>query len=450
MNPITLTAFTQAISRHINLNPELTNVWVIAELSDFRMHGPHAYGQLIEKDAGGRTVAKIQATIWGNVLTRIRNEFIAATGRDIATGMKLMLRVSASHSPAYGLSANISGIDPSYTLGDLERLRREILQRLQQEGILEANKRIPLPAAPQKIAIISAAGAAGYGDFINQITHSGFAFYPLLYQAAMQGDRTAPTVIKALDSIEMAPDFWDCVIIIRGGGATSDLNGFDNLELARRVALCPIPVIVGIGHERDNTVLDYIANTRCKTPTAVAAFLIDRLQGAENYAEDLARRIIERTQTVLSAEQRRIAHAAAMLPMIAPQRIGVEKHRLEMLQNSVGRLASAGISAADHRLAELGARISSGSSALISRRRAQLDAVPDTMAAAVANLMRLSHNRLESIERLIDVLSPVATLRRGYSITRVDGKAIRSAADVRPGTLIETTLPDGTINSQTL
>ncbi|MDE6806268.1 MAG: exodeoxyribonuclease VII large subunit, partial [Muribaculaceae bacterium] len=151
------------------------------------------------------------------------------------------------------------------------------LDTLRREGVYDANKSVPLPAAPQRIAVISAAGAAGYGDFTDQLASAGYAFYPLLFQANMQGDRTVPTILHALDLIEVTEDFWDCVVIIRGGGATSDLNSFDNLQLARRVATFPLPIIVGIGHERDNTVLDYIANTRCKTPTAVAAFLNDRL-----------------------------------------------------------------------------------------------------------------------------------------------------------------------------
>ena len=156
--PLSLRQFTALLSRHINLTPELQGRWVVAELSDFRYHGPHAYGQLIEKDASGRTVAKMQATIWGNVLQNIMAKFRQTTGQNITTGMKVMLRLTATHSELYGLSANVSDIDPSYTLGDMERLRREILDTLRREGVYDANKSVPLPDAPQRIAVISAAG----------------------------------------------------------------------------------------------------------------------------------------------------------------------------------------------------------------------------------------------------------------------------------------------------
>lgn len=446
---LTLLQFTNAISRHINSNPQLRRQWVVAELSDFRMHGPHAYGQLIEKDASGRTVAKIQTTIWGSVLGEITRKFQAATGQRMATGMKVLLELSATHSELYGLSANVSDIDPSYTLGDMERLRREILDRLKKEGLYDANRALQLPEAPQRIAVISAQGAAGYGDFINQLSSGGYAFYPLLFPANMQGDRTVPTMLHALDLIEETEDFWDCVVIIRGGGATSDLNSFDNYDLARRVATFPLPVIVGIGHERDNTVLDYIAHTRCKTPTAVAAFLNDRLAQAEGYAEELMRRIAERTQGVLTAEHRRLAQSAAMIPVLAPARLQNEKHRLDRIQAYVQQVATSRVNRENLRLGEYAARLAQGSASLITRNRERLNSIPTLLSSLANRHLSLQSNKLEALHKLVDVLSPDATLKRGYSITRVGGKALRSARDLPPGTILETTLPDGTILSKT-
>lgn len=446
---LTLLQFTNAISRHINSNPQLRRQWVVAELSDFRMHGPHAYGQLIEKDASGRTVAKIQTTIWGSVLGEITRKFQAATGQRMATGMKVLLELSATHSELYGLSANVSDIDPSYTLGDMERLRREILDRLKKEGLYDANRALQLPEAPQRIAVISAQGAAGYGDFINQLSSGGYAFYPLLFPANMQGDRTVPTMLHALDLIEETEDFWDCVVIIRGGGATSDLNSFDNYDLARRVATFPLPVIVGIGHERDNTVLDYIAHTRCKTPTAVAAFLNDRLAQAEGYAEELMRRIAERTQGVLTAEHRRLAQSAAMIPVLAPARLQNEKHRLDRIQAYVQQVATSRVNRENLRLGEYAARLAQGSASLITRNRERLNSIPTLLSSLANRHLSLQSNKLEALHKLVDVLSPDATLKRGYSITRVGGKALRSACDLPPGTVLETTLPDGTILSKT-
>lgn len=445
---ISLLEFTQAISRHINANESLKNLWVIAELGDFRFHGIHAYGQLIEKDAAGNTVARINATIWHDSLTRIKEKFNKATGQDIKPGMKLMLRVSAAHSPAYGLSANISDVDPAYTLGDMERLRREILMRLKQEGVFDLNRKLEISVAPQRIAVISSQGAAGYDDFINQLSLSGFTFYPLLYQASMQGERTVPTILEALDRIEMAPDFWDCVVIIRGGGATSDLNSFDNYDLARRVATYPIPVIVGIGHERDNTVLDYVANTRCKTPTAVAAFLIDRLARAELRAADLMRAVAERTQNLLTLERQRLAYAAAMLPVAAPSRLQTERHRLATLSAELQRNAACHVRTANSHLGEITTSLASAAASHLSRQHSMLDSLPALLRQLSSQRLDTEKRRLDSDRRLIDVLNPEATMRRGYSITRVNGKAIHAISDVAEGDMIETMLPDGSILSE--
>ncbi|MDE5902245.1 MAG: exodeoxyribonuclease VII large subunit [Muribaculaceae bacterium] len=448
--PMTLLTFTQGVSNVINSHPYLKDCWVVAELADFNKKGAHAYGQLIEKNAAGETVARINATIWASNLSQISQKFAAATGSPIAYGMKLLLKVSASCNPLYGLSANITDIDPSYTLGDMERLRREILEQLKKEGIIDANKRMAMPAAPQRIAIVSSDGAAGYGDFMNQLLASGFAFYPLLYQATLQGERTVPSIMAALDRIEEHSDFWDCVVIIRGGGATSDLNAFDNLELARRVALFPLPVIVGIGHERDNTVLDYIAHTRCKTPTAVAAYLIDSLTRAGQRADELTRAIVERTRSHAAGENQRLAHLAAMIPALAPARINAEKHRLDRLSALLSGAAQNGLTRAGNRLADIVSRIAGGSSSLLASQRTMLEAIPQKIGNAAAQRLLLEQRHLQSLAGMVDVLSPTATLRRGYSITRIGRKAVRSVEQLPPGTTMETILPDGSVQSITI
>ena len=263
----------------------------------------------------------------------------------------------------------------------------------------------------------------------------------------MQGDRTVPTIMHALDLIEETEDFWDCVVIIRGGGATSDLNSFDNLQLARRVATFPLPIIVGIGHERDNTVLDYIANTRCKTPTAVAAFLNDRLATAEARAEELMKIVAERTRSMLNVEERRLSQAAAMIPVLAPARIQREHHRLDVLQAGLQQTATRMINRENMRLSDITTRLAGNSSAILSAQKARLSSIPDYIKGAARQRTAIETNRLDAMERLIKVLSPEATLRRGYSITRVDGHALRSAANIPAGTVIETVLPDGTLTS---
>lgn len=424
---MTLTEFQRELSAVVMGNPTTRNVWVQAEFSDLRVVGGHCYMELIEKDAAGRTVAKIRAMIWASTLGPLRRKFYEATGRDIATGLKVLVRGSASHHALYGLSFVISDIDPSYTLGDLERLRREILERLAREGVAGMNRSLPVPTAPQRIAVISAAGAAGYGDFTDQLAANpeGFVFYPALFQAVMQGERTAPSILAALDSIEMSVDFWDIVVIIRGGGSTSDLNGFDNLELARRVATFPIPVAVGIGHERDRNVLDELACVRCKTPTAVAAWLIDSLHTAYASATDAVTRIARYASDALKGEQIRLANIGQTLPAVARER--VMHARLSLTQ--------------------LAARVERSGKEGVSRARQYTDRVEQRLQSATTAAMERERMRLRRLEDMVRVLSPENTLKRGYSITRVDGKAVTDPKVVAPGTRIETQLAEGVVVS---
>lgn len=424
---ITLSEFQRALGAAVTACVSTRNVWVKAELSDVRIVGGHCYMEMIEKDASGRTVAKIRAMIWASNLPVLRRKFLDATKKDIISGLKVLVRGSASHHALYGLSFVISDIDPSYTAGDLERLRREIIDRLEREGVAGYNRSLPVPTAPQRIAVISAAGAAGYGDFADQLTANpyGYVFYPHLFPAVMQGDRTAPSVIAALDRIETMIDFWDMVVIIRGGGSTSDLNGFDNLELARRVATFPLPVAVGIGHERDRNVLDELACIRCKTPTAVAAWLIDSLHTANASAQDMVTRIARYAGDALRGEQIRLANIGQTLPALARERV---MHARLVLTQIAGRVERAGTGG-------------------VTRGRQQVDRLEQRLRNAASAAMQRETLRLRRYDDMVRLLSPQNTLQRGYSITRVDGKAVSDPKAIPPGAKIETQLARGKLTS---
>ncbi|MDE7402448.1 MAG: exodeoxyribonuclease VII large subunit, partial [Muribaculaceae bacterium] len=405
---LTLTQFQQVLGNAIRMTRGVQNVWVQAEFSDLRLVGGHCYMELIEKNQAGSTTAKLRAMIWAGSLGVIRRKFIEATGRDISNGLKVLVRGSATHHPVYGLSFTISDIDPSYTLGDMERIRREILNRLAQEGVLNDNKSLELPVAPQRIAVISAAGAAGYGDFINQIESNPdrFKIYKMLFPAVMQGERTPNSVMSALDKVEMTIDQWDIVVIIRGGGATTDLNGFDNLELARRVATFPLPIVVGIGHERDRTVLDEIACVRCKTPTAVAAWIIDTLRGALGTVNELVTKIARYGAEAMRGELRHLDYITQSIPALARTQIMRRKMQLAGLAR------------------DLPAKVQSE----VGRERLHLTRQSLRVENAAKSQIEKLNLRLENIGKLINVLSPMNTLKRGYSITRVDGKTITDPA----------------------
>ena len=426
--PLSLVEYTAVIGNAIRMTPGLQGAWVMAELSDVRYSGGHCYMELIEKNPAGQTVAKLRANIWASKVPYIRRKFFASTQRDIVNGMKVMVYGAAGHHSVYGLSFTINDINPSYTLGDMERIRREILMRLQKEGVIEQNKQEIMSPAPQRIAIISAEGAAGYGDFMNQLAGNsdGFVFYPFLFPAVMQGERTSQSVRDALDMIEQTMENWDCVAIIRGGGATTDLNGFDDYDLAYRVATFPLPIVVGIGHERDRTVLDEIAHTRMKTPTAVAAFFIDKLRTAYSAVGQMVQWIARYSTDRLVGEARRLDNAETMIPALANARLTAAKARL------------------DRELTRIPVLVESR----LAGERGKIDSLRRFISMATDGVIKRSSTKLDSLAGMIDVLSPTNTLRRGYSITRVNGHAVTDASTVKPGDILETQLNSGTIRSE--
>lgn len=445
----TLRQLADNIGRAIYASPALQNVWVAAEMSDLRFVGGHCYMELVEKDAAGQDQAKIRANIWASTLVHVRQKFYQATGRDLGSGLKVMVRGTVQYHPKFGISFNILDVDPSYTLGDIERLRREILERLHREGVLQLNKSRILPATPQRVAVISAAGAAGYGDFINQLDSNGpgFVFYTKLFPATMQGVNTAPSVMQALSKVEMTLDLWDCVVIVRGGGATTDMTGFDSYDLARRVATFPIPVIVGIGHERDRNVLDEIACVRCKTPTAVGAFLVDRLTNAYARTQQCVKSIMDYASARVSGENTRLAHLMAAIPAAAGSAVELARERLRSASAELPLLASAATSAARADLLRTADAIGNAATSLTSSERQKLNARGETLGMYSLNVLAKNRDRLEAAGELLQVLDPANTLKRGYSVTRVDGHAVTDASVLAPGTVIETRLYSGTVTS---
>ena len=304
---ISLAEFNNRITALFASAPQIKDTWVTAELSDVRRAANgHCYMELIQKDSeSGAAIARLRAVIWANVYSRLSADFTAATGQRFADGLKVMVCISAGFHRNYGLSATITDINPEYTMGDLLRQRREILMRLEKEGILELNRQLQWTEAPLRIAVISAKGAAGYGDFIHQLysNPSHMKFHTELFAASMQGENTVPSVIAALEQIASDIGKWDGVVIIRGGGSTSDLNAFDNYELAANIAQFPLPVIIGIGHERDITVLDYVANMRVKTPTAAAEWLISRGKALLERINAIATDILTSAQSLITGSR---------------------------------------------------------------------------------------------------------------------------------------------------
>ena len=447
---LSLRQYTSEIANSIRTNPVLQSRWVIAELSDVSERGGHCYMELVEKDDRGVTIARLRGTIWANNFAyKIKPKFEQITGQKFKSGLKVMLFGSASFHEQYGLSFNITDVDPSFTIGDMERIRREIIETLTREGVVNCNRMLQMPRVPQRIAIISAKGAAGYGDFMNQLQSNpvGFKFYTHLFEATMQGETTSNSVIKALNDIEMTIDLWDCVVIIRGGGATSDLNGFDNLELARRVATFALPVVVGIGHERDRTVLDDIANVRVKTPTAAAEWLIMCAQQTLDQALALANQVARYVKDRTSGASKQLSHIEGTIPIIAKQQIIKSKSNLAAIASALPYMTKNRILSANRTIDALARDVQHSAIGKISAAQTYLKTMSDALANAAPKAIANQDKRLKALENIVEALSPQKTLRRGFSLTKVNGKTVKSVDQLADNDVITTYLADGEITS---
>ena len=381
--------------------------WVHGELLEGRAgYGGHFYGELVEKnELTGAIVAKARITIWARVYNMLALRFQAETGQSLRAGIKVLLKVKLSFSELYGYALNVVDIDGSYTLGDQARRRQEILHRLEEDGIINDNKTLPLPALLKRIAVVSSASAAGYGDFCRQLLENewGLAFRVHLFPAVMQGQHVPESISAALMQIADEADLWDAVVVIRGGGATSDLSDYDSYPLAACVAQHPLPIIIGVGHDRDETVLDHVSHTSVKTPTAAAAFILEHQLEQLSLLRDLQQRIPLAASIRMQGEDRRLALLRQRLPSVVALRLQREHQRLER-------------------------------SSLL-------------LPISASRVLTQEKHRLELLSQRLESLNPELLLKRGYTITLHDGKIVTHASQLVPGQSIVTRLQDGEITS---
>ena len=334
--------------------------WVCAEIASLTMRGGHGYLELVEKGQKGLLQAKVRATCWSSLWGMLQAYFAEQTGMPLQVGMQVLVEVEVNYHAVYGLSLNIVGIDPQYTMGDLQRQREQTIRRLQEDGVWDMQRSLTLPTLVKRIAVVSSAQAAGYEDFIHQLAAGGFGMETTLFEAVVQGDGAEKSILQALNQIASKADSWDAVVIIRGGGSSTDLGCFDSYEIASHCAQFPLPILTGIGHTKDVSIVDMVVHLPLKTPTAVAAFLIDRMAGLQEQLTRLRQR----------------------LQMTAERQILIRKHQLDMLRQ-----------------------------------------------------------RLE-------MCNPERIYKMGYSVTTVNGKVIRSQAEVAAGQRLVTCLADGEIISE--
>lgn len=402
--------------------------WVEAELSEVRERSGHCYMELVQKDlTGNSTVARASARCWRSTWASVRPGFEQVTGEHFRAGLKVLLQVHAQFHENFGFSWIVTDIDPEYTLGDMARRRQEIIRILKEEGVFDLNKELCLSLFASRIAVVSSESAAGYGDFCNQLDTNpyGFAFSVRLFPAVMQGERTEGSIISALDAINSEADDFDCVVIIRGGGAVSDLSAFDSLALAENVANFPLPVITGIGHERDESVLDMVANKRVKTPTAAAALLIENLKHTYD----------------------RIVQAQERISVSVSRRMDYERVRLERVSGRIPVLFSLVKTRQQARIDSLFARVGAAAGRIVAEERLRLDRLSVALAPAVRQRLSAEKHRLELLGQRISAVDPAILLRRGYSITLHNGRAVYSPDQLSDGDVIETRLAEGNVRS---
>lgn len=382
--------------------------WVQAEISSISPSGQgHCYLELVQKDATGRNfLAKAKANIWRGTWLKLKPYFEAQTGETLKVGMKVLLQVTVTFHEVYGYSLVVQDIDPAYTMGDMARRRKEILEQLARDGVIGLNKELEIPALPHRIAVISSATAAGWGDFRNQLDGNiyGFRFYVKLFPALMQGDDVERSVVSALNAVAARRDDFDLVVIIRGGGAVSELSCFDSYNLAFNIANFPLPVITGIGHERDDTVADVVAHTKVKTPTAAAEFIINRVFDTASELENLTRRMSDAITGRMNAENVRIERLSQKLPSL----FAVLRTRQEQL----------------------------------------LETVWIRSVNGVRNLITAQTHKLEIVDKTLTAADPAVILKRGYSLTRAGGRVVKCASDLKKGDRLTTVFADGSVESE--
>ena len=404
--PLTLYSLNNMV-RHALSDSLPLQYWVTGELSEVReASNGHCYIELVQRDeASGELVAKARGTIWSRIYTLLRPYFLEQTGQPFATGLKVLLQVKIVFHELYGYSLDVCDIEPAYTVGDMARRRQLVIKRLTEEGVIDLNKELDFPLLPQRIAVISSSTAAGYGDFCDQLLGNryGFVFYPHLFPSPMQGSGVEQGIITALNRIAETIDLWDAVVIIRGGGAVSELSCFDTYDLANNCAQFPLPIITGIGHQRDESVLDMVAHTRAKTPTAAAELLVHAMLEQAAYVGGAMQAIADAAKSRMENERLRMNALAGRMPVTA--------------------------------------------ALSVQNRRMYLQSLAQRLLPATEMFIKEQKHRLEIIKGKMDAASPENILAMGYSITRVNGKAVRSVADVKPGDEVTTTVAGGEFTS---
>ena len=425
-------------------------VWIVAEINTLTRHkSGHCYMELVQKSKTSNSIiAQARATVWANKFNFISAYFESETDSELAAGMNVMLQVTITYHEVYGLSLNVIGINPTYTIGDMERAKKEIIARLINEGVFDMNKTQSFPAVVQNIAVISSSTAAGYGDFVNHLETNTYGYHIniTLFEAAMQGELTETSVLDALNRIGEEYENYDAVAIIRGGGSKNDLSWFDNYNIAYMVTQFPLPVISGIGHERDESIVDMVAHTRMKTPTAVANFIIDYNAQFEVQVDSTSSEIFDIAKEFLMSSEMYLNNMTMSIMKI---RTLLSKHteRCDRIMSEIRTGLNVRMKEEEMKLNMIGNKLETSPKRLISEQESHLNGIKDLISRTTKHRIEKANEKLSFLEHRLTLNDPRTILKRGYSITRINGKVVTNDLETNDGDIMETLLYDGTVTS---
>ncbi len=427
-------------------------LWVRAEIAELRENrNGHCYLDLVEKDEGSdQVVARMRAMIWSYTYRMLKPYFETSTGRALSNGIKVLVKGSVEFQEVYGLSFVIKDIDPVYTMGDLEQRRQEVLKRLKDEGVLEMNKGLTLPMVPQRIAVISSAGAAGYGDFVHQLEQNayGIVFYHQLFPAVMQGEKAPQSIAEAFERVYTYADFFDLVVLIRGGGASLDLLCFDDYWLAYHITQFPLPVIAGIGHDRDVSVADMVAHTSAKTPTAVAEFLISGASRVLEQVNAYSRDLKQITRQQLLQHQSRLDRQTYQVVPKVKQVMTEKKHLLVTMGNRLPGFTMGYLQRHVQVLKQFKRQLAQTPSRVLTVEGQQMGRYTDQLKGQSTSLLKHSKSHLEMLDKNNRLNDPTGVLKRGFTLTLRNGEVIKDVGFLQRGDVIETLFRDGKVKSE--
>jgi exodeoxyribonuclease VII large subunit len=450
---ITLLELNQQVSEGIKRHLPAT-YWVVAEISEIKINRRgHCYLDLIEKDElTEKILAKARAIIWASTYRMLEPYFKTTTGQELTEGLKILINASPEFHELYGYSLFIHDIEPSFTLGELAKQKLETIKRLEDEGIFNMNKELPFPFVPQRIAVISSRNAAGYKDFMEQLNNNpyGYTFYTKLFPAFMQGDEVKSSIIHCLDKIYEYENYFDVIAIIRGGGAQSDLSYFDHYELAANVAQFPLPVITGIGHEKDESVVDLIANTKLKTPTAVADFLVSKAYDFEQKLFQQRDQFLDFVNNYMYKKHQYLDQTSYKLVPLANNTVDRAKHKLNLINQRLEHASKNLVSAKYNSLINKRQRISNIAFAYIKQEKYEIASKQQQIENSVKTYIKNKHKSIENLTRAKSYLDPQNVLKRGFSITQKDGEVVKDGESLEDEDVITSYFYKGKVESKVI